>query len=1137
MATYTTDTTNPTALTSAETVTIDQGAVVTITNSAWSAAGSGAIIITWGTLLLENTSITAGMVFKMADQAKNITVSARGTLKVRGNWITLGTGNGNANQTVTHWSGEYCPVVWVETGSGTGVFEKYLNLTGQMVTHTMASLSAVGAGEYGRFFTQSGTTLSFGTGTNGKCPPSGATIRVPNIILTHGNASVVSPYFSGIDGAGTFDFNCCQMSKVQFRLTATSYNPCNIVSTAICAQFSTEGYIPKVYLEDCGNGFNHNAINTLAAGGYGGTILLHLHNCAFYVEGGSTSYPTVRHYSTVGELKITNSFIMQWNNTTNNTYYAIYLFSGATTIKNTTIVGRVYGNMGNTIDVDTVTCVANPKLIEDTSYKHYFYHTGTANITGKFKNVTVPAGGGSLAAILLYIATGSGVANLEVSGLNVQSSVLSSYVAINATGNTIKVFDCVGAGLQAALSGPVGLASSQFSSAIIQDIIVSSYPTGHAGGDGTTYRNITGAIAKNICRDSPFHTTYSGPTTGTLEVRFCNFSAPLYGAWITPSPRVAYNSDGKAYMINQGDSIIMEYPYDILGVTGFQNTAPTLSGVNTGNFTVEYAVDTGSGYGSWLACTGANLSAESVSATGGFRIKFRFTCATASATNYLDGFSVATNVDQTVKYPTAYTSITLSNVVVGSSYRIERADTGALIAAGVAEASTVAIDNTPFFSDTDVKIKVRKASVAPKYLPFETGGTLTATGLNVYIAQVHDKVAGAAGTVANDFTLNYATKKISHTNGTTRHHVNAFYSWLMDLFTTSDQMDDQEPILANTPTAYTLINGWTFDSDSDVGYLYGGSIAVEATDDLWADFFTIGGDTSLTVYWYQNGNLVPTAPGYTAGHLEQLIKVRASGADIANRIVTAFTRDSGYLFDLFDQQAAIAGGTNPIPLTAQPDPIDDGSGGSVTGITIIFGATTADIDEDGSAEPYDVTIDGGGNSLLDIYRYLKYVCRPENDQPVGIGTAVLGRFYRAADPTYSEIKAAPFGTYAAGIFLGARGVLITGVSDSSGLILRDADNIVRVPPSTPTLTISAPVSLVGAEIRIYDMDDNPSGSLGTELAGTESHNAAVYQYVGTSGNTLWVQIMLAGYEEFGQQLVFPSSSMTFYAALKVDYNA
>jgi hypothetical protein len=88
-----------------------------------------------------------------------------------------------------------------------------------------------------------------------------------------------------------------------------------------------------------------------------------------------------------------------------------------------------------------------------------------------------------------------------------------------------------------------------------------------------------------------------------------------------------------------------------------------------------------------------------------------------------------------------------------------------------------------------------------------------------------------------------------------------------------------------------------------------------------------------------------------------------------------------------------------------------------------------------------------------------------------------------------------------------------------------------------TLTVAANVSLSGAEVRIYDADNTPAGTYGTELDGTESNGSATFAYSGQASNTIYVQIMLAGYEEFVQQVTMPSSNSTFTAVLKTDTNA
>ncbi|PIR79971.1 MAG: hypothetical protein COU25_02665, partial [Candidatus Levybacteria bacterium CG10_big_fil_rev_8_21_14_0_10_35_13] len=88
--------------------------------------------------------------------------------------------------------------------------------------------------------------------------------------------------------------------------------------------------------------------------------------------------------------------------------------------------------------------------------------------------------------------------------------------------------------------------------------------------------------------------------------------------------------------------------------------------------------------------------------------------------------------------------------------------------------------------------------------------------------------------VSGDFTIDYTNKRIYHSANTTIYSVNALYSYLQDTFDELTQMDDTIPMSAQTPTEYTLINGW-FMNEARVGspssncfeYLKGGAIKTD----------------------------------------------------------------------------------------------------------------------------------------------------------------------------------------------------------------------------------------------------------------------------------------------------------------------
>jgi hypothetical protein len=96
--------------------------------------------------------------------------------------------------------------------------------------------------------------------------------------------------------------------------------------------------------------------------------------------------------------------------------------------------------------------------------------------------------------------------------------------------------------------------------------------------------------------------------------------------------------------------------------------------------------------------------------------------------------------------PLGSMTLTLTNVVVGSRYRIERQGDGSLAtptanAEGTAGASTVAITLDYYASgsaNNDLKIKVRKATSDPTYKPFETLAMASSVDSISYIAQIPD---------------------------------------------------------------------------------------------------------------------------------------------------------------------------------------------------------------------------------------------------------------------------------------------------------------------------------------------------------------------------------------------------------------
>ena len=81
--------------------------------------------------------------------------------------------------------------------------------------------------------------------------------------------------------------------------------------------------------------------------------------------------------------------------------------------------------------------------------------------------------------------------------------------------------------------------------------------------------------------------------------------------------------------------------------------------------------------------------------------------------------------------------------------------------------------------------------------------------------------------IQNDFTIYPDSKVIRHTSGTTVYSAVAFYSYLQDWADEPGHLTYENPIRFNTPTSFTMLNGWFLD-DGDgsniLQYLTGGGI-------------------------------------------------------------------------------------------------------------------------------------------------------------------------------------------------------------------------------------------------------------------------------------------------------------------------
>lgn len=385
--------------------------------------------------------------------------------------------------------------------------------------------------------------------------------------------------------------------------------------------------------------------------------------------------------------------------------------------------------------------------------------------------------------------------------------------------------------------------------------------------------------------------------------------------------------------------------------------------------------------------------------------------------------------------------------------------------------------------------------------------------------------------IQDDWTINYSTKTITHSSGTTVYTVLSLYSWLMDLFDDSDQMNDDVPMDAQTPVEFRLINGWSIPGTS-YPFLKGGAINDTTADDLWANIYTLGTIVSgATVYVVQDGAEI--TPWWSTGHIDVLVKVSAAGTEIDSGNLLVMIRDLASTFDHFSVDCS-AGGRNPIPLATSADLNNQTSSATLAGyndITITFGTVSKDLSNGNGAVNYDCIVACAGRPLAQVYEYLKYVTGHNSASTIN-GNA--GEEYLSAGSGYAESKQAPFGTFAGGKFFGARGIWIEDydAADAKNFQLIDASGTVQIPPNVVPVKVTSVVA--GDRVAVFllaGVGGAITSSLISELAsGTISQTTRTY----TADEPVLIRVRRYGILPFEVESTITSTGMSVAAIRTVD---
>lgn len=385
--------------------------------------------------------------------------------------------------------------------------------------------------------------------------------------------------------------------------------------------------------------------------------------------------------------------------------------------------------------------------------------------------------------------------------------------------------------------------------------------------------------------------------------------------------------------------------------------------------------------------------------------------------------------------------------------------------------------------------------------------------------------------IADDWSIDYSAKTITHSSGTTVYTVLELYSWIMDVFDDASQMDDTIPMDAQTPTAFRLINGWSIPAAS-YPYLKGGAITDTTANDLWADVYTLGSIvTGAQVYIIQND--AELTPWWSTGHIDILVRVKQAGTEIDNGVLLVMIRDLGSTYDHY-QVDCTAGGRNAVPLATSTDLNNQTASATIAGysdITITFGTVSKNLHNGNGAVSYDCVVNCAGRPLSQVYEYLKYVTRHNSASTIN-GDA--GEEYLAAGAGYTEVKQAPFGTFAGGKFFGARGIWIENydANDAKNFQLIDASGTTQIPPNVVPVKVTGVVA--GDQVAVFLLS-GVGGSIVSALidetaTGTTSQTTRTY----TSDEPVLIRVRRYGILPFEVESVIGSTGMSVAAIRTID---
>lgn len=606
-----------------------------------------------------------GWIEVVADQSMSFTVPRLGFFRTRGDWFSLGVTSGAAAQVIqtpTNGGGAntFVPGVWIETGVGTDVYEFYPGLVGTYFA--AANLSTDARSKFVHSLANGQVRIgNDGTANAGFVPPAGCRIRMPNVI---GRQCATATRAVNAAPAATLstrpDFVTTSAGEIDmenfindwYHLFSAAYSV-KMVNVATFDVHTSTNEASPMLLQNYGIGAHAgtSVCMTLTSCFLGGL----LEDCWFLRANSATNGHAVV-LTQVFDLTLrrVRAGVVTFGRSTGRAYSASQCngltFEDCYQVNAAAIFAACFRLrinqfdhtdrfLGNTIATGalamfTINTASDDIIIENLTfglkgtvagfhncYDNMFTVTATTNML--IRNAGTPSApllAASAALAPNYIWTDTGAcSNITLKRMFLNFTRAGVYLSANTTKNV----------LIESLVGSVG-------GLVIASLNTTVKGYRSAALSVTAQASVYGTLAHDMfISDTAGRVwwTMHEPTADNADLVTLTKVGALGG----------YTSAGSIALPTVGDRVVVEMPYFAKGHTAFANSAPTLSGTNTGNHLFEYDIDTGSGFsGTYKTVNGANLSAETISPSVGFKLRLRITTTVANVTNAVTFVQVGT---------------------------------------------------------------------------------------------------------------------------------------------------------------------------------------------------------------------------------------------------------------------------------------------------------------------------------------------------------------------------------------------------------------------------------------------------------------------------------------------------------------